>query len=281
VTARPDISVLTVTRSRTDVLRLKGASLVDQTLAHDRFEWIVCVNGSCAATEAFLRSQRYPFSLRVIECAQAVSVSRARNACAEQARGEFYYLSDDDCLLAQETLELHWQAQCLAPRLLIGGIRFIDGTKVECWSPKKVRYWNANGANTSLPAATFQAVGGFDEWLAGYGGEDLLLGYKVLASGLGLEVSQAAMVDHLGANPMRANDLAKARSAGGNAVSIARRYPELAFRLGVHPWLLIVKRNLFRTPVGVMMQALAPQRYAYERAYLEGAENRMREASRV
>ncbi|UCH25236.1 MAG: glycosyltransferase [Trueperaceae bacterium] len=273
---KPDISVLTVTRNRPDILRLKGASLVDQTVSYARFEWIVCVNGPCAETEAFLRGQHYPFALHVIELDEAVSVSRARNACARRARGEYYYLSDDDCLLAERTLELHWQAQRVAPRLLVGGIRFIDGPEVVCWSPNRAHYWNVNGANTSLPAAIFQEVDGFDEWLVDYGGEDLLLGYKVFARGLEIDALQGAMVDHVGANPMRATDLAKARSAGGNAVLIARRYPRLAFRLGVHPQLLALKRALFRTPFGTLMKGFAPQRYAYERAYLEGAEDRLR-----
>lgn len=264
--AAPEISVVTVTHNRAEKLERKLAALSAQTLAPERFELCLLLNACTDDTEELLERAPWPFTLRVSVSDTKLSPAQARNRCAHGARGRFLYLSDDDCLPAPETLARHLLAQnegCVA----LGGLEFAHEDTLETWQPKRVRFWNLNGANTSVPKDAFWRAGGFDETLTGYGGEDVLLGYAL--RDLPFVALPDALATHLGPNPLRGGDLAKARSAGRNAVRIAARYPELAFRLGVSPALLALKRGLFKDRL--LGRVLEPAAYAYERAYLEGA----------
>ncbi len=256
------LSVITVTHNRAELLQQKLAALEQQTLPPERFELVVLANACTDETMELLRDVAPAYGLKVLESATKLSAAQARNHCAAAARGHVLYLSDDDCLPDPETLAKHLEAQA-KPCVAIGSLTFVDGDAQEHWSPRKIGFWNLNGANSSVPAAAFRAIGGFDEALSGYGGEDVALGYAL--KDLPFVALPDAGAQHLGPNPVRSGDLHKARSAGRNAVRLATRYPELAYRLGVHPALLGLKRLLLRPGLSL------GKTYRYERAYLEGA----------
>ncbi|WMT58457.1 glycosyltransferase family 2 protein [Truepera radiovictrix] len=262
------LSIITVTHNRRELLLQKLRALAAQTLSPEHFELVVGVNGDADGTLEALQEASAPYRMTVLSFEVPLSVAAARNACAAAATGAVLYLSDDDCSPHPETLAAHLAAQA-APCVAVGGLEFVHSGQVETWRPKRVSFWNLNGANVSLPAAAFRAVGGFDERLEGYGGEDVLLGYALHRYGLPFRALPEARAQHLGPNPVRGGNLHKARSAGRNAARIARQHPELAYRLGVHPALLALKGVALRP--GALWRALAPERYAYERAYLEGA----------
>lgn len=266
-----ELSVITVTRNRPQILAQKLASLAAQTLPPDRFELVICVNGCEQGSLELLRATGTPFSMTVLSFAANEGAAKARNACARQVEGEIIYFSDDDCLLCPDTLARHLAAQRRMPRVAVGAIRFEHDGASRAWRPGRVGYWNVNGANTSLPRKAFEAVGGFDESLSGYGGEDILLGYRLKQAGLSFMALPEARVRHLGPDPQRSGDLDKARSAGKNAVKIAAQHPELALRLGVHPLSILLKRVLLVPPLGLVWQRLDGVSYGYERAYLQGA----------
>lgn len=266
MSAGPELSVVTVTHNRAEKLGQKLAALSAQTLAPERFELCLLLNACTDDTKALLERSRFPFAVNLTVSDTKLSPAQARNRCARQARGRVLYFSDDDCLPEPETLERHLEAQeqaCVA----VGGLEFVEDGAREVWSPRRVNFWNCSGANTSVGAVAFWRVGGFDETLTGYGGEDVLLGYAL--KGLPFVALPEALAIHLGPNPLRAGDLAKAKNAGRNAVRIATRYPELAFRLGVHRALLALKRGLLRK--NLLGRLMKPAVYDYERAYLRGA----------
>ena len=268
----PEISIITVTFGRLNVLRRKLESLTAQTLAPERFELVLCVNDDPETLE-FMEDITLPFALTLLPFSERLDVTRARNACVRKAQGELLYLSDDDALLYPETLERHLtlhQAQAKAT-VVVGGIDFEQDGMVEAVRPARVNYWNLNGVNTSLPKPAFEAAGGFPEWLTGYGLEDVLLGYALKKEGCTFAALPNVGVRHLGANPMRGLQPDKARSAGRNAVRVVKRYPELAFRLGVHPLSLGIKRLALSPLVGRIWKRLDEGSFHYERAYLEGA----------
>ena len=256
------LSVMTVTHNRAGLLRQKLVALEQQTLPPDRFELVVLVNACTDGTMELLKDAVPAYRLQVLESATKLGPATARNRCAAAAQGHVLYLSDDDCLPDPETLAKHLEAQT-KPCVAIGSLTFIDGDEREHWSPRKANFWNLNGANSSVPAKAFHTVSGFDETLPGYGGEDVALGYAL--KDLPFTHLPDAGARHLGPNPVRSGDLHKARSAGRNAVRLASRYPELAYRLGVHPALLGLKRLLLRPGLSL------GRTYRYERAYLEGA----------
>ena len=278
------LSIITVTFGRLAVLRRKLESLKAQTLALEHFELVLCVNGDLETLE-FIENLSLPFALTLVTFPETVGSARARNACVRKARGDLLYLSDDDALLRPETLERHlaFHQSQNEPCVAVGGVDWEHEGEVETMRPARVNYWNLHGINSSLPKSAFEAVGGFPEWLTGYGLEDVMLGYALKKKGYKLVALPEASVRHLGANPMRGLQPDKARSAGRNAVQVVKRYPELAFRLGVHPLLLGVKRFALSPLVGTLWKTLDEGSFHYERAYLQGAleEKRSMEEQRV
>ncbi len=262
------LSVITVTHDREALLRQKLAALEAQTLPPEQFEVVVLANACTDETAKLLEETQTPYRLRVQVSPELLSPARARNLCAAAATGRVLYFSDDDCLPAPETLRKHLAEQ-LRPCVAVGGLEFIAANHTERWSPQRVGFWNLSGANTSVPAAAFRRVGGFDETLSGYGGEDVALGFALKE--LPFVALPDAPAQHLGPNPVRSGDLQKAYSAGRNARRLAGRYPALKYRLGVHWGLLALKRFALLGPPRLFWQRLAPEVYAYERAYLLGA----------
>ena len=267
----PYISVLTVAGGRQEALLGQAEALTRQTLPPERFEWVVCLNGGDDGSAARLEALGLPFSLKLFETPERLPAGAARNACAQRTCGSILLFSDDDCLPAPGTLAAHVAEQERGLCVAVGGIDFDDGARVVRWRPSRVGYWNLNGANCSVPGVAFRQVGGFDEALAGYGGEDLELGYRLAGAGLPFRALPEAHAVHLGPDPRAGADLAKARAAGANAARLARRHPPLRWRVGLHPLQVAAKRLLFAAGLGDWLGRLGGGSVAYERAYLEGA----------
>jgi len=267
----PYISVLTVAGGRPRELQRKAEAMAAQTLAPEKFEWVVCLNGGDDGSAATLAALQLPFSLKVFETEARLSAAAARNLCAQRTCGSILLFSDDDCLPAPDALERHVAAQEEGLCAAIGSVAFEAAGERRLWRPSRVGFWNLNGANSSVPGVVFRQVGGFDEGLVGYGGEDLELGYRLAGAGLPFRALPSATAVHLGPDPRQGGDLAKARAAGANAARMAARHPALRWRLGVHPVQVTLKRWMFGVGLGPLFRRLGGGSVAYERAYLEGA----------
>jgi len=262
---------LTVAGGRHRELLRKAHALAAQTLDPERIEWVVCLNGGDDGSTAALAALELPFSLKLFETDERLPAGEARNACAQRTCGSILLFSDDDCLPAPDALARHVAEQEKGLCAAIGSVAFEAGGERRWWRPTRVGYWNLNGANSSVPAVTFRQVGGFDEALVGYGGEDLELGYRLARAGLPFRALPSAAAVHLGPDPRYGGDLSKARAAGANAARLGARHPALRWRLGVHPVQVTVKRWMFGVGLGAWFQRLGGGSVAYERAYLEGA----------
>jgi len=269
----PWVSVITATIGRRAAMLAKLDALCAQTLPPERFEWVVVADGDDDGTLASIAAADVPFALRTLRLPRRSGAATARNAAAAAATGEVLLFSDDDCVPDDDNLERHWRAHATAPvpTAMVGSLTFVaeDGSATS-FRPRRVGYWNLNGANASVPAAAFAAVGGFDEGLEAYGGEDVLLGYELRRRGVRFRALPEAHARHLGPDPAASGDVSKARSAGRNAVRIARRRPELRDRLGVRPWLLRAKR------VVLPWIAWLGPRVAGDLAYVDGALDELR-----
>ena len=245
----------------------KAASLLEQTLPAERWEWIVAFDGPRPELERALADHvAGRIAFRSLALDQA-GPGPARDAAAAIARFPVLYLSDDDCLPASDALERHGEAQ-RRPGVYLGTVIFVDdGHEEVATPPRNPGWWHLAGANTSLPADAFHAVGGFGSATEGYGGEDLWLGRRLSLRGVPFRRLAGAVVRHLGPDPRRSGDRGKAYQAGVNAVRLARRDPGLAWRLGVQPWLLRVKRVALALPA---MPGDAARR-RYEQEYARGA----------
>ena len=262
-----EISIITVTKNRKDILLRKLESIQNQSLEKSRFELILLDNNSTDGTKEALENLNYGYKIKIINTDKDLPVTEARNLCAQAAKGKYLYLSDDDCILAKNTLEKHLSAQKSQKAAYLGEIEFID-EESHLWRPL-AKYWYLNGANSSFPKKAFDEVGGFCKELRQYGLEDLLLGYELKKIGLPFKVLADAPVKHIGPAPLAGKDLSKAFSAGQNTVIVTNKYPELSFRLGVSGWLLAIKKLLYLTPLQLITKRFN-KNFDYEKVYLMG-----------
>lgn len=290
------LSVVTVTYFRHELLSRKAASLRRQTLPPERFEWCVVSNGDPVAAQRLGRLE-VPFPVKTLALTENRPIPAARNAAAALASGELLLMSDDDVLLPPDCLAAHLAAHgCdpggagrqeahlagggqVRPRVVIGDLRLpselreAEGHATEREPFERTAslggraLWiNATGANTSLPRAAFEAVGGYDETFVAYGGEDSDLALRLRDTGVEFRRSSAAWAEHVG---LVTGDMAKAQAAGRAAVRVWRKHPRAAvgLLLGVHPLLVWVKRLLLATPLRALY---GPRTARYEAAFLRG-----------
>jgi hypothetical protein len=277
--------VVTASRGRTEALVAKARSLTAQTLAPAAFEWCIWLNEApddVRRTRARLQGLALPFALRVDGGADH-PVGRARNLAAAMARAPVLLLSDDDVTHAPGALAAHTGFHEHRPATVgIGPLRLPNalrsGRRREPFerpvgalgSTRSFRWahWsNATGANTSVPRAAFEAVGGYDDGWRGYGGEDPELALRLRAAGLTFRRVAGADAEHHGRTW---DDADKGYRAGRAHVRVARRHPGAgsAWWLGVHPLVLAAKRIALDGPWGRLID---PEVLAYERAYARGA----------
>jgi len=281
------LSVLVPTCNRLELLKQKLESLAAQTLPPGAFEVIVCDDGSTDGTRAWLAGLRPPFALHVFTPTRKLGAARARNRCAERASGDVLLFSDDDCLLAPDALAEHLAAHARFPESVVIGRLTLPGSlrrggRKEPFERtfglgSRALWINATGANSSVPAWAFRQVGGYDPRFTGYGGEDPHLALKLRALGLGFRRAPRALAYHA-ARQLGGDYREKAFAAGRaqwRVYGLFREF-EVGLLLGVHPWLLAIKRPLFHP---VIAGRLKNPLYHYERAYFEGAfEERRRES---
>ncbi len=292
----PDLSVITVTFGRVELLARKAAALAAQTLTSQRFEWCVTTNGDAAAA-AMLRGLDLPFALRLVELPVNGPVAAGRNEAAAVAGGEVLLLSDDDVMPGPACLEEHLAAHGVGPAIergpaigmgrtpgsvVIGDLRLPEelreGTVREPFERTaslggRALWINATGANTSLLRDTFIGVGGYDAAFAAYGGEDSDLALRLRRAGATFRRRAAAWATHVG---RILPDTSKAYQAGRAGVRVWRKHggASTALMLGVHPVGLALKRALLGSPLRGLYDK---ETEAYERAYARGARDELRE----
>ncbi len=260
-----EISIITVTKNRKDILLNKLESIQNQSLDKSLFELILLNNNSTDGTKEALDKINFDYKIKLIDSDIDLPVTKARNLCVQAANAKYLYFSDDDCILEADVLEQHLAAQKKQPCVSLGAIIFEDDSAAK-WQPF-AKYWYTNGANTTVPKQAFELVGGFDEDLKSYGLEDLLLGYELGLKNLAFVVLPEAVVHHIGKSPLTGHDLSKAYSAGQNSVIVTKKYPELKFRLGITNWLLWFKKILYLSPLQIISKRFV-ENFDYERVYL-------------
>ncbi|MDZ7708043.1 MAG: galactosyltransferase-related protein [Trueperaceae bacterium] len=282
--ARPELSVVTASRGRIDALRLKAESLRDQTLSPDRFEWRIWLNETpeeTARQRASLERAALPFALHVSGGSDQ-PVGRARNLAAAHSRADVLLLSDDDCTHDPTALAAHLTLHATVRTAVgVGTLRLPGELRTggrrepfeRTWTTFGRAHWmNATGANTSVPRALFEAVGGYDPAWTGYGGEDPELALRLRDAGAVFRHVPGGGAQHHG---RVWDDSGKAYWAGRAHRRLARRRADAAtaWWLGVHPVLLAAKRIWWAGPWTRWIDADV---VAYERAYARGARDEAR-----
>jgi len=257
------ISVIVPTHNHRGLLEKKLRALETQ---QGEFEVVVVADGCSDDTVDFLQTYQPPYPLELIQT-PGLGAAGARNRGAEIARGDILLFSDDDVIPQPGWIEAFQQAFARERVVYLGGFRFKEG---HVWKPAlrfgRLGFNNVNGVALGMTLDIFRKVGGFAEWIKGYGGEDLELGYRLIKAGIPIRYLPQAQAEHLGPTPTC--NLTKARQAGVQAVHIVRYHkdPRLALELGVHPALVALKLALLPS-----FKGLWGPRGDYELAYAWGA----------
>jgi glycosyltransferase involved in cell wall biosynthesis len=196
------MSVVIATYNRGPILEKCLRALVEQTLDGDLYEIVIVDDGSTDDTPALIeRMKTARPSWQYLWQANA-GRSYARNVGIRMAQGELVVFIDSDVVVTPTFLATH-----LALHEANAGKKvFVQGLSVNTdnfddpvATPINATHFSAAffaTNNVSVPKAFLVEVGGFDEQFTEYGWEDLELGIRLKAIGVGMVRSREAVGFH-------------------------------------------------------------------------------------
>lgn len=257
------ISVIIPTHNRRDLLERKLESLEANS---GDFEVIVVADNCSDSTAEFLKSYKPKFPFKFLLGA-GKGAGIARNLGVANAVGSYYIFSDDDVILPPNFIEEFKKRTVFDEAVTLGLFRFEDG---RLWRPArrfgKIGFQNVNGVALGISRRIFSDFGGFADWLEGYGGEDLELGYRIKKSNIPIWLLSSAVATHVGETPTLSPR--KGNQAGLQAARIARHHRSLALALELGVWspLLVIKMSTLP-----WLKTVLGKQAEYELAYAVGA----------
>ncbi|TDS13281.1 glycosyltransferase family 2 protein [Sphingobacterium paludis] len=197
------ISVLTIVHGRHQALRNLLDGLATSTLLPSD---VVIVH----MNETPIQLKDYPFPIRQIrhETGSGLNLSAARNQAILHAQAENNVFLDVDCIPEPTLVAQYAETLGNTTDLVSGRVRYLSREQTEALqadtdlfaasTADPVRpenkpfthelFWTLN---FGCRKATFQAIGGFDEQYAGYGGEDTDFAFMARAKGITLHTIDA------------------------------------------------------------------------------------------
>jgi glycosyltransferase involved in cell wall biosynthesis len=196
----PVFSVVIPTFNRKAALLRCLAHLERQSIAPDRFEVIVVVDGSGDDTASDVRARPVPFRLQVLEI-ERVGPGGARNAGAAKASGDYLAFTEDDVEISPS-----WLAYA-ERHLSETGSALLEGATLDAESGRSVRRFDADRRPSFIPCNLFVSRKVFLE-LAGYSTEyfdrsrslyfreDAEFGFRLLDAGYRVAFAEDVVVKH-------------------------------------------------------------------------------------
>jgi glycosyltransferase involved in cell wall biosynthesis len=197
-----DISVVIPVRNGGCFIGKQLDALLAQD-SHATFEVIVADNGSTDETVQIARSfaKRDP-RVRVVDASRSVGVNQARNVGARAARGRAILLTDADDVVRPGWIDAYWRAFRSGAHTVGGSLNRVlaDGTVLaresKLYKSMMCESAYANGTNCGFTREAFDAVGGFDEGLAG-GADEIDFFARTSRVGYQMTLVPDAVVDKL------------------------------------------------------------------------------------
>lgn len=198
----PELSVVVPTHGRPDSLVRLLRALARQTMRADRFEVLVTDDGSRPSVVPIVRQLAVPYALECEWQAQG-GPGAARNRAIAKARGRLLLILNDDAGPCDDLLEKHLAAHGDgAPRAVLGDFPYAPEAdsalaracaKLGLVFPYALLQRDApNGGNffwtcnLSVPRRSVLDAGGFDESFRDPICEDVELGHRLAARGVGV-----------------------------------------------------------------------------------------------
>ncbi len=213
VSQPPELSVALASYNRREGLARALDALARQTLAPERFEVIVVLDGSTDGSAEMVRARSDPFELRLVEQENS-GLSATRNRGAAAARRDVVVFVDDDILLDSDCLAAYVDAhRGRGPDHVVLGVAWTDVAS-DLWSGMIRDWWDrhyrlkadpghrwtfsdvADGM-ASIPRTLFQETGGFDESFFMFS-EEVDLCYRMRAAGWSVVFYPGAEFVHVG-----------------------------------------------------------------------------------
>jgi GT2 family glycosyltransferase len=231
VSSRPDAAVVIPTYNRSEFLRKTLDSLAVQRYPHDAFEVVVADDGSSDDTTEVTRSFADRLRLRYcFQEDEGCRVAAARNLGAGLTNAEVFIFLDTGTIAGPDFVRAHVREQSQRGRAIAGYVyayrpwdpfpglaEVLRAMRPEAvvqryghdsafWDWRHDRYAAVDfdltrldvpwlllmGANCSVRAEDFWAVGGFDDDFRAWGTEDLEIGLRLQQHGVPFGVSRAA-----------------------------------------------------------------------------------------
>jgi GT2 family glycosyltransferase/peptidoglycan/xylan/chitin deacetylase (PgdA/CDA1 family) len=282
-------SVVIPTYQRRETVVRSVAALGDQSFRD--FEVVVAVDGSTDGTAEALRSLEVPFSLQVVEQANAGRAA-AVDAGAAAADGEVLLFLDDDMSADPDLLAAHDRSQREGADVVMGHLPLDPGSPrnllswgVGWWAEARRERLSQPGAEIgiadlltgqiSISRQAYEAVGGFDvsftrEGL--FGGEDLDLGYRLLRAGYRIVFDPKAIsYQYYDVDP--ADYLQRAGETGRSDWELVAKHPELSQRLESSPRFTTRRSRVLLSPLVILPSACAAPLRALARALVRSGRN--------
>ena len=263
----PSLTVVIPVYNRVDLLDRTLAGLHNQTLDRARFEVVVGDDGSSEDVAAIVEHHAATLDIsRVRQDHDGFGLARARNLAAAEARGDVLVFLDADCVPAPDLLHRHTGWHSRAANLVVAGTRRdMDSSLLRPeeiavgsadlaatvgepddgggYTPNDWRrvlfrrtrklllgdsgFRAAIGANLSLRRERFEAVGGYSEDFAEWGGEDTEFNWRVWNDGAFFVPDTLAMAYH---QIQHDTDAAREAARSRGAALMADRVPHRFYR---------------------------------------------------
>lgn len=254
----PLVSVVVPYFERQEQLDRLLAGLDLQTMPSSDFEVVIADDGSCVAPQ--LGERDFAISL-VRQPDEGFRLAAARNLGASAASGDVLVFIDQDCVPTPDYLakvasvttstwdltvghRLHADLDGWPPEAVQGWLRnegpapllidepawLLDGYErtADLTRPDERAYQLVLGAAVSVSRHLHEELGGFDETIRGYGGEDWDYGHRAHVAGAEMRWLPDAVVWHDGPDLPGRGDLTAVKNA--ETVALARRLPDADVR---------------------------------------------------
>ncbi len=205
----PRVSVVIPTFGRPESLARCLSALAAQTLSSERFEVIVCDDGSPRPAAPTVEQFAEKLEVSVVRRSRA-GPAAARNEGARHARGPLIAFTDDDCIPAPQWLELLLERARRHPGHMIGGsivnllpqdpyataTQLIMSCVYDYYSRSTAGHRFFSTTNLAVPTSRFWLLDGFSERFPRAAGEDYDLCARWQEAGFPNEYAPEVEVGH-------------------------------------------------------------------------------------